>query len=239
MNALFNTEIKVHFENDTDIQTDECLNDMFVVSREIEKLVGKEKKWFFAGYSKKDALKSIAFDNNGPTENAINIVSRHYKKNKPLINESIWDGGKEGESCSISHYMMFILNPRKGMLVIGTDEKVESIEKMISMVMFLACTRAKSYITVDSKGYRLKGESVFPDRIYVGWMLYIPHIVLPHLLPQAAKVIPVIDGEEQKGTIVVSTEDIFDGSNKEHIGKANDLEIRLLDLGLLPLITEL
>jgi hypothetical protein len=70
-------------------------------------------------------------------------------------------------------------------------------------------------------------------------MLYIPHIVLPHLLPQAAKVIPVIDGEEQKGTIVVSTEDIFDGSNKEHIGKANDLEIRLLDLGLLPLITEL
>ncbi|EAN1751305.1 immunity 52 family protein [Salmonella enterica] len=43
----------------------------------------------------------------------------------------------------------------------------------------------------------------------------------------------------QKGTIVVSTEEIFDGNNKEHIGKANDIEIKLLDLGLLPLMTEL
>ncbi len=53
MNALFNTEIKVHFENDTDIQTDECLNDMFVVSREIEKLVGKEKNCFLLVTQKK------------------------------------------------------------------------------------------------------------------------------------------------------------------------------------------
>ncbi|MDZ3240547.1 immunity 52 family protein [Klebsiella pneumoniae] len=43
----------------------------------------------------------------------------------------------------------------------------------------------------------------------------------------------------QKGTIIVSTEEIFDGNNKEHIGKANDIEIKLLDLGLLPLMTEL
>ncbi|MDG9870720.1 immunity 52 family protein, partial [Enterobacter roggenkampii] len=47
------------------------------------------------------------------------------------------------------------------------------------------------------------------------------------------------DGNKQKGTIVVSTEKIFDGNNKEHIGKANDIEIKLLDLGFLPLITEL
>ncbi|MXC98362.1 hypothetical protein FQ003_24110, partial [Escherichia coli] len=51
--------------------------------------------------------------------------------------------------------------------------------------------------------------------------------------------VPVFEGEKQKGTIVVSTEDVFDGNNKEHIGKANDIEIRLLDLGLLPLLTEL
>ncbi|WP_448949750.1 hypothetical protein [Klebsiella pneumoniae] len=50
---------------------------------------------------------------------------------------------------------------------------------------------------------------------------------------------PVMDGDNQKGTIIVSTEEIFDGNNKEHIGKANDIEIKLLDLGLLPLMTEL
>lgn len=48
-----------------------------------------------------------------------------------------------------------------------------------------------------------------------------------------------MDGENQKGTIIVSTEEIFDGKKREHIGKANDIEIKLLDLGLLPLMTEL
>ncbi|SAU05251.1 Uncharacterised protein [Klebsiella pneumoniae] len=36
-----------------------------------------------------------------------------------------------------------------------------------------------------------------------------------------------MDGDNQKGTIIVSTEEIFDGNNKEHIGKANDIEIKL------------
>lgn len=79
----------------------------------------------------------------------------------------------------------------------------------------------------------------FPDRIYVGWMLYLPHVVLPELIPEAAKIVPVFDGEKQKGTIIVSTEEEFDGSNKEHINKANNIEIKLLDLGLLPLMVEL
>ena len=239
MNTLYNTEINVYFENDDDIQVNESLNGMFEISQKMEKLLEKRKTWFFSGHSKKDALENIAFDDNGPTKNAIAIVSKHYKKNKPLINESFWDGEQYGESCSISHYMMFILNPKKGMFVIGMDEKMENTEKMISMVMFLARTRNKAYVAVDSKGYKLNKYNVFPDRIYVGWMLYIPHVVLPNLVPQAAKVIPVMDGDKQKGTIVISTEDIFDGSNKEHIAKANDLEIRLLDLGLLPLMTEL
>ncbi|EIH4171906.1 immunity 52 family protein, partial [Escherichia coli] len=55
----------------------------------------------------------------------------------------------------------------------------------------------------------------------------------------AAKIVPVSDGEKQRGTIVVSTEEVFDGNNTEHIGKSNDIEIRLLELGLLPLLTEL
>ncbi|TGC12227.1 hypothetical protein CRU79_24870 [Escherichia sp. E4385] len=70
-------------------------------------------------------------------------------------------------------------------------------------------------------------------------MLFIPAIVLPDLIPEAARVIPVLKDNKQIGTIVVSTEEIFDGNNKEHIGKANDIEIKLLDLGLLPLMTEL
>ncbi|EAP9889435.1 hypothetical protein EVJ94_22110 [Salmonella enterica] len=67
----------------------------------------------------------------------------------------------------------------------------------------------------------------------------MPAIILPDLIPDAAIIVPVLNGNKQIGTIVVSTEEIFDGNNKEHLGKANDIEIKLLDLGLLPLMTEL
>ncbi|PLV61894.1 hypothetical protein NV64_07330 [Erwinia sp. B116] len=71
-------------------------------------------------------------------------------------------------------------------------------------------------------------------------MLYIPAVILAELIPEAARVVPVLnEGGTQKGTIIVPTEDVFDGSKKEHIDKSNDIEIRLLDLGLLPLMTEL
>lgn len=46
MTSLFNTEIKVYFENDEAIQADKSLIDMFEVSRETEKLLGKKRNGF-------------------------------------------------------------------------------------------------------------------------------------------------------------------------------------------------
>ncbi|WP_369070186.1 Imm52 family immunity protein [Enterobacter cloacae] len=106
---------------------------------------------------------------------------------------------------------------------------------MISLVS----NKEHAYAVINTNGYWNYGNNVFPDRICVGWMIFISAIILPELIPEAARVIPVMDDTKQKGTIVVSTEEIFDGNNKEHIGKANDIEIKLLDLGLLPLMTEL
>lgn len=53
MTSLFNTEIKVYFENDEAIQVDKSLIDMFEVSRETEKLLGKNKKWFLLAILRK------------------------------------------------------------------------------------------------------------------------------------------------------------------------------------------
>lgn len=135
--------------------------------------------------------------------------------------------------------MEFIDNPKKLNLIIDIEQRVTNTSGMIDSLLLLAEKSNKSWIKVDSKCYWRNDCNVFPDRVYVGWMLYLPHIVFPEVIPEAAKIVPVFDGEKQKGTIVVSTEEIFDGNNKEHIGKANDIEIRLLDLGLLPLMTEL
>ena len=236
----FNTEINAHFEREKDIDVDVALKDIYEVACNVDKLLKRKRTWYFTGHSKKDALTKVAFDDSGPTTAAYEKVTRNYKKNKPLVTEGVWDGGSDGNACAISHYMMKICNPRKGSIVIEMDEAVENLESMFSMVKFLVASRKKTFIAVDSKGYCLHRRCVFPDRLYVGWMLYIPALVLPELVPEAARILPVLNEEgKQKGTIIVSTEEVFDGSKKEHIEKSNDIEIRLLDLGLLPLMTEI
>ncbi|WP_426724109.1 hypothetical protein [Enterobacter cloacae complex sp. 339J8] len=122
---------------------------------------------------------------------------------------------------------------------ITCNETDISIEKVVALLTSLVCDKGQIYAPINTNGYWNNERNVFPDRICVGWMIYIPAIILPRLIPEAAKIVPIFDSEKQKGTIVVSTEEIFDGNNKDHIGKANDIEIRLLDLGLLPLMTEL
>ncbi len=239
MIELFNTSINIHSVKECNITIDSCLNELYRSAQIVENLTQHNQMWYLTGYSRKNASKYVVFNDDKPNQNTINIFERHYKKNYPLVNESIWNGQPDGLACSISHLMKFIDNPRKLNLIIDIDQRVASTSDMIDSLLLLAERNNKSWMKVDSKGYWRNDCNVFPDRIYVGWMLYLPHIVLPELIPEAAKIVPVFDGEKQKGTIVVSTEEVFDGNNKDHIGKANDIEIRLLDLGLLPLMTEL
>nr|WP_322740251.1 Imm52 family immunity protein [Providencia rustigianii] len=48
-----------------------------------------------------------------------------------------------------------------------------------------------------------------------------------------------MDNDKNKGTLIISTDHVFDGSNKDDIKKANEIEIQLTALGLLPLIREI
>ncbi|HGN1708042.1 TPA: Imm52 family immunity protein [Providencia rettgeri] len=93
-------------------------------------------------------------------------------------------------------------------------------------------------ILVHTNQYRLNEKNVFPDRLPVGWMLYLNKKIKQEQLPMAAELID-IDNNKNKGTLIISTEHVFDGSNKDDIKKANDIEIQLTALGLLPLYTEI
>ncbi|OCQ52613.1 hypothetical protein Ppb6_02187 [Photorhabdus australis subsp. thailandensis] len=106
------------------------------------------------------------------------------------------------------------------------------------MVKHLATSRDFPYIQVETNGYILKGKQVFPDRLSVGWMLYQPRIIDKSYLPMAEDVLPVHQNNEQIGTLIVTKKGIFDGRNQDDIDKSNDVEIQLVNLGLLPLITE-
>lgn len=68
----------------------------------------------------------------------MDIFQCHYKKNHPLVNESIWNGQPDGLACSISHFMKFIDNPKKSNLIIDIDQMVMNTSDMIDSLLLLA-----------------------------------------------------------------------------------------------------
>ncbi|MGH8053866.1 MAG: hypothetical protein ACREP4_08090 [Stenotrophomonas sp.] len=82
----------------------------------------------------------------------------------------------------------------------------------------------------DKTSYR-SSFATFPHRQCLGWMAYVPQVVTMEQLPLAARIIPAKDG-----TIIVAVDEPFDLANKEHIKRANQIEMDMSDLGLLPVI---
>ena len=218
-----------------------CLDELFYISRLIDSLLKTKKRWYEKGYSRKQALEHIVFNHDKLEPGVIERWSKQIKKSSPSIIEGIWDGEVESRICSINYIKKHIENLKKTNLDVSITCNVEEVNvtNVIEFITSLVCNKRNVYASINTNGYWNNSNNVFPDRIPVGWMIYIPAIILAELIHEAAQVVPVMDGEKQKGTIVVSTEDVFDGSNKDHICKANDIEIKLLDLGLLPLMTEL
>lgn len=231
----------VYFQEPKIASAELCLNELFEVSKLIDGLLGTNKCWYEKGYSRKQALKHIVFCHDKANADVVTRWQSQIKKDYPMIIEGVWDGEVDSRVCSINYLRKHIVNPEKTALDISVTCTAVDVDsyKVLCFFSGLVKGRDNCHAVINTNGYWNRSENVFPDRVCAGWMIYVPSIILPDLIPQAAKVVPVMDGDKQKGTIVVSTEGIFDGSNKEHIARANDLEIRLLDLGLLPLMTEL
>lgn len=78
----------------------------------------------------------------------------------------------------------------------------------------------------------------FPHREFLGWMGWIQQLPPKKLLqgsdlPQAAEVHPL---SGRGGTMVVTVGEAFDMTNPSHIEKMQRVEVRLVELGLLPVI---
>ena len=78
-------------------------------------------------------------------------------------------------------------------------------------------------------------HQVFPKRPGAGWMLYLAKVITISELPEAAQLVPVMEGDTQRGTIIVSVaNEVFSVDNPEHVKIANSIEVRLADQDLLP-----
>lgn len=72
--------------------------------------------------------------------------------------------------------------------------------------------------------------ATFPHRKCLGWMGFVPTEVTSEQLPLAARVEHIAG----KGTLIVSVDEVFDLNNKDHIKRANQVEMDMVDAGLLP-----
>ncbi|MBF7997674.1 Imm52 family immunity protein [Rahnella laticis] len=240
MQTRFVVNFDFRTKND-EIQFSEIINHFNFIIAQIDEFSKNKRDWYETGYSRKQALSQLAFRNGDILDNTRSKWERRYKKNNPLFVDGVWDANDDAHCCGISYRKMYYAEKNRASVefTLVPDDEGDILSRFIVLISKLASFFVCSYVNIDSKGYSVLGRNVFPDRLHAGWMLFIPHTVLPELIPEAAKVVPVVDNGRQKGTIIVSTEDVFDGDNPVHIAKANDIEIRLLDLGFLPLMADL
>ncbi|MTC22685.1 MULTISPECIES: Imm52 family immunity protein [unclassified Providencia] len=186
----------------------------------------KEDAWYLTGNTLEEALQRKAFSQYTPT----NLL-----KNIPFFDwmESIWANENKAldikyTSSGLKYSLEFKL---RNLNVLNKKTIVESLNYYIENYKIIC-------IQIDVNGYWYNDKNVFPDRLPVGWTLYLNKKIMPEQVPMAAQLIH-IDNEKNHGTLIISTDHVFDGENKENIKKANEIEIQLAGLGLLPLIREI
>ncbi|OWO82009.1 hypothetical protein B5C26_10340 [Photorhabdus luminescens] len=238
--AIIRLKINVRYEQQEVITVNSALMDLFRITRQIDIFFVQKKMWYLTGYSRKEAFKYIVFDEKGPTSVAIRDFEKEYRKNFPSLINGMWDGQKDELSCGIIYDKSKSGHPDWVRLELNLkiDSNQLNVSRLIDLVKYLATSRDFPYIQVETNGYTLKGKQVFPDRLSVGWMLYQPRIIDKSYLPMAEDVLPVYQNNEQIGTLIITKKGIFDGRDQDDIDKSNDVEIQLVNLGLLPLITE-
>ncbi|OHV57244.1 hypothetical protein BB987_21180, partial [Photorhabdus temperata] len=213
------------------------LTDLYKITQQVDIFFGRHKTWYLPGNTRQESLQHIAFDQQGATKEAIKEFEEDYTEENPIVIKGIWDGEDDDYSCSICYmnYRRDRLGQTQIDFHISIEENEFQLSRLINFINFLISTHTAPYIMVENNAYRIKRKHVFPDRLSAGWMLCLPIEIDPTLVPIAEEIISVSDKNHKKGSLIITTKDIFDIENQEHINKANDIEICLRDLQILPL----
>ena len=199
----------------------------------------KRQDWYLCATSKKKASIYKMFDKDGVTEIGLKKMTQRYNKEKDRFSLAIWD--KKTEQGSL----VYILSEEGS----GQSFKVHinivfrSLEITLNDAQKFCLALSEhfddAYITVNNNYSNYK--MAFPDRLSAAWMIYLPKVQLSHnIVPQAFDVISPTDHEgHAAGSLVVTLPHFFDEKNTDDIKAVNSVDIKLRELGLLPLYADL
>lgn len=195
--------------------------------------------WYPPARTPKKSLAQTAFDHNGPTPAALNMLRLQDQKSPiPTYRiTGVWSGQEKGRGGAYS--ISLSSDPGNPTCLFRAQfDEVDALDDWKNMQRFMLGLLDIWPLAVQMEVGPMKyytQHQVFPKRSGAGWMLYVPRAIVREQLPEAAQLVPVMEGDEQKGTIVVSVSDsVFSIDDPEHVKIANAIEIRLADQDLLP-----
>ena len=199
----------------------------------------KRQDWYLCATSKKEASIYKMFDKDGVTEIGLKKMTQQYNKEKDRFSLAIWD--KKTEQSSL----LYMLSDEgsgqsfKVRIIIDFRSLEITLDDAQKFCLALSEHFDDAYITVNNNYSNYK--MAFPDRLSAAWMIYLPKVQLSHnIVPQAFDVISPTDHEgHAAGSLVVTLPHFFDEKNTDDIKAVNSVDIKLRELGLLPLYADL
>jgi hypothetical protein len=198
------------------------------------------ESWHPVASNKKATLRNTAFDANGPTSAAIAVAKRSKLSSGPIARSiSVWNGLYENGGAMLSDQHVIDHHLCVVKLEVDGIDAFRNFATVVELVSEAVHIWSASSVQVGPFKYFFE-QKVFELRPGAGWMLYLPRVVAGRQVPEAGRLIPVMDGNQQTGTIIASVvEGPFSAANPDHVKVANAIEVRLAEQDLLPLFVEL
>ena len=236
-------EITLAFQlqQDTLPSLDEHLGELWKVANLLEQFGFPIDDWCAPAATKKKSLEAPAFDCNGLTSVGREGFRVADEKDPTAEFEfrraAAWCGKTKDREGAFSILLScdVLLPTCLVRLQLDGVEALNDARKMQRLVLgLLEIWPAASYVEAGPLMYYTTLQ-VFPKRQGAGWLLYLAETITASQLPEAAELVPVVDGDTQRGTIIVSVADeVFSVDKPEHVKIANAIELRLADLDVFP-----
>ncbi|MEX3955973.1 Imm52 family immunity protein [Trinickia sp. EG282A] len=216
----------------------EHLRYLWKIAKLLEPFGFPMQEWYPPAATPKKSLETPAFDRDGPTPAAVEMLRAEDKKYRTTDYRitSVWNGKQKAGGSAF--YVSFSTDSDFPICVFKLQfqnpETLDNAKKVQQLMLgLLDVWPAASEIEVGPLMYYTT-RKVFRNKPGAGWMLYLAKIVTTEQLPEAAGLLPVMEGDKQRGTIIVSiANEVFSVDNPEHVKIANAIEVRLADQDLL------
>ena len=239
---LIDYNIEIFFPKALENNIPEIRNQLDEAFKIYQNNFNSDANWYYFANSIKADPKLLAYNKEGLTELVLKKLTFGFKRvgqDGDLILSFI-DIDKDP---AIEGQLLFYLASRylnspflkSEIKFLFTHKKAWVYNKITQFFTELAKVFSDCYIEIDLEDTFPKQNALFPERIGISMIVYIPRPLNADDYPEAYRMIPINQDDKQVGTIIISLDHIPNRDNIEDIKIINHLDIRLRDADLLPL----